>query len=353
MVSRDMGFPFRSKRDSAYAVSVVGTIAWLAGRADYLDELDDIAAVIDLFGTKGRSRSAKVFQWLATALSYQGISDAVARSYMDAHERPRWRSIARGVKSGTCPLLASYWHFHGCGYRKGVRTCTKPHLIDTCPLPRHEFRNGSLNQLAYSLFMFIRDVADGDIVAWIDTRLAEAETGPREGRLSRMGEALITPLLGVHGASHKVLNMALADLLMIGRVHNPLWGEVGASLIAIDTLVHNFLVRTGILKRTQADHLYGPQCYGPNGCAAILTALSAVIDARQFNSRFPRNFPRFIQHAIWTYCSGGGLNVCNGNRIKDDIRCQNRECRLFGVCDRIRLGRQPAKTSVFRGFSSA
>ena len=35
--------------------------------------------------------------------------------------------------------------------------------------------------------------------------------------------------------------MALADLLMIGVARNPLWGEVGASLIAIDTLVHNFL----------------------------------------------------------------------------------------------------------------
>jgi hypothetical protein len=108
-------------------------------------------------------------------------------------------------------------------------------------LPRHEFRNGNLNQLAYSLFLFIRDVAGGDIVAWIDARLAEADAGPREGRLSRMGQALITPLLGLHGASHKVLNMALAYLLMIGRVRNPLWGEVGVSLIAIDTLVHNFL----------------------------------------------------------------------------------------------------------------
>ena len=141
-------------------------------------------------------------------------------------------------------------------------------------MPRHEFRNGNLNQLAYSLFLFIRDVAGGDIVAWIDTRLAEADAGPREGRLSRMGQALITPLLGLHGASHKVLNMALADLLMIGSAHNPLWGEVGASLIAIDTLVHNFLARTGILKRAQADHPYGPQCYGPMGCAAILATLS-------------------------------------------------------------------------------
>ena len=50
--------------------------------------------------------------------------------------------------------------------------------METCPLPLHEFRNGNLNQLAYSLFLFIRDVAGGDLVGWIDRRLAEAETGP-------------------------------------------------------------------------------------------------------------------------------------------------------------------------------
>jgi hypothetical protein len=351
MVSPGAGFRFRSTRDLAYAVSMVETVTWLAGRTDYLDELDETATEIDLSGTTGSARSAKVFQWLATALSYQGISDAVARTYMAEHEAPAWWTVAAGVKNASCPLLRSYWHFHGCGYRKGEGTCAKPHLMRTCSLPRHEFRNGNLNQLAYSLFLSIRDVAGGDIVTWIDNRLAEAGAGPREGRLSRIGQALITPLLGVHGASHKVLNMALADLLMFGRGRNPLWGEVGASLIAIDTLVHNFLARTGILKRAQADHPYGPQCYGPKGCAAILAALSADIDARQFNSQFPRYFPRYIQHAIWAYCSGEGLNVCNGNKLDDDIRCQNRECRLFGACDRIRLGRKPLKSSILQGIS--
>jgi hypothetical protein len=34
-------------------------------------------------------------------------------------------------------------------------------------------RNGRLNQTAYSLFLFIRDIADGDLVGWIDRQLAE------------------------------------------------------------------------------------------------------------------------------------------------------------------------------------
>jgi hypothetical protein len=30
--------------------------------------------------------------------------------------------------------------------------------------------------------------------------------------------------------------------------------------------------------------------------------------ARQFNPTFPRTFPRFVQYAIWRYCSQGGLD---------------------------------------------
>jgi len=145
-------------------------------------------------------------------------------------------------------------------------------LIDACPLPVHHFRNGNLNQLAYSLFLFIRDFAGGDLVGWIDRRLAEADYGPADERIARMANAIIGPLSGIHGVACKVLSMVLSDLLVVGNARNRRWGQVGGSLIAIDTLVHNFLVRTGILKRANAVHPYGPQCYGPAGCAAVLSA---------------------------------------------------------------------------------
>ncbi len=343
---REPAFGFASKADRAYAINIVETVTWLAGRPDYVDELGEAGKDLDLFGTIGRPRSSKIFKWLMAALSYQGISDAVARSYMAAHERPAWAKIARGVKTGACPLLQSYWHFHGCGYRKTAKTCAKPDLMETCPLPAHDFRNGNLNQLAYSLFLFIADVADGDLIDWIDRRLAEAQVGPAEGRLGRMAQSIVEPLTGLHGASYKVLNMALSDLLLIGSGRNQLWAEVAAGLIAVDTLVHNFLVRTGILARAQANHAYGPQCYGPAGCASVLSILSEDIDARQFNTAFPKVFPRYIQHAIWAYCAGEGLSVCNGNTIDDLHRCNNNDCRLYANCDRITLGRKPQKTSI-------
>ena len=116
-----------------------------------------------------------------------------------------------------------------------------------------------------------------------------------------------------------------------------MWLQVGVHLIAVDTLVHNFLHRTGILARFKAAHPYGPGCYCPGGCADIVRLVASQIDARAFNPTFPAIFPRFVQLAIWRYCSQQGFDICNGNRLDDRQRCQNRHCRLYAICDRIRL----------------
>ena len=133
--------------------------------------------------------------------------------------------------------------------------------------------------------------------------------------------------------------MALSYLLFAGGKRKPLWAETAATLIAVDTLVHNFLHRTGILQRLSADHPYGDQCYGPSGCARIIDLVAAHIDAREFNPAFPATFPRFVQNAIWRFCAGDGLNLCNGNRIDDREACQISYCYLFRIC-----GRKPLKS---------
>ena len=140
-------------------------------------------------------------------------------------------------------------------------------------------------------------------------------------RLARLREALIGPLREVYGVSDKVLTMTLSCILLAAPKRLHLWHEVGASMIAIDTLVHNFLVRTGILARFKANHSYGAACYQAGGCADIIEAVAQRIDARQFNPGFPQPFPRFVQHAIWRYCAQSGLDVCNGNRIDDRQSC--------------------------------
>jgi hypothetical protein len=153
------------------------------------------------------------------------------------------------------------------------------------------------------------------------------------------------PLRNVYGVADKVLAMALSSLLLGAGKGRPLWLEVGATFVAVDTLVHNFLHRTGILQRYCADHPYGGRCYRPGGCASILGLLASNIDARQFNPAFPPTFPRFVQSAIWRYCAENGLHVCNGNRTDDDARCDNRHCQIFRRCDRVALRAQLKKSA--------
>src|SRR5918911_72652 len=38
-----------------------------------------------------------IFDWLIEALSYQGVSDSIAYSYMEEHGRVRWAHIAAGL----------------------------------------------------------------------------------------------------------------------------------------------------------------------------------------------------------------------------------------------------------------
>jgi hypothetical protein len=321
-----------------HAIRLIHAVCGLAGSANLIDEIR-----ADLRADKVRAAirngdSAVVFDWLLAALSYQGISDQVAYEYMEKHGRAEWCDIEQKLGRGvSCPKLKSYWHFHGCRYKKISATCAEPNHIGCCPLPQHNLRNGHLNQMAYSLFLFIRDVSDGDLVGWIDRQLATANSPPGPERLARLRGSLIGPLREIYGVSDKVLTMALSCILLGAPKRMSFWIEVGGSMIAIDTLVHNFLHRSGILRRFHAHHPYGAACYRSGNCAEIIDAIADRIDARQFNPAFPQPFPRFVQHAIWRYCSQSGLDVCNGNQIDDSRPCENKDCRARLMCDRVAL----------------
>jgi len=156
-------------------------------------------------------------------------------------------------------------------------------------------------------------------------------------RLRGLRDAVVLPLRNVHGLSDKVLNMCLANLLLGGDPSRTLWVEAGAGMIAVDSLVHNWLHRSGILSRLHAQHLYGVACYRPDGCANIIEQVALRIDAMAFNREFPRVFPRFIQKSIWNFCTELGLNQCNGRRIDDSERCDQLECPLYPGCARVAL----------------
>ena len=286
----------------------------------------------DLCAAVQRHDTQALYDRLVYDFSFQGISDEIATNYMAKHGRATWRSVRASLaKEPPCPKLKTYWGFHDCRYEKTSSTCAEPNHRGGCPLPRHRLRNGHLNQMAYSLHLFVRDVANGDLVGWIDDRVAHVDELASPDRVN----ALIEPLRNVYGISDKVLALGLSDILIGAADVRPAWLEVGVQLIAVDTLVHNFLHRTGILNRFSAAHPYGAGCYRSGNCADIIRLISSQLDARQFNRVFPQVFPRFVQLGIWRYCSQAGLDICNGNRLDDRHRCQNRHCRQYRVCDRI------------------
>ena len=324
-----------------HARSIIRRVCDIAGQVTWIDDLRSGAIETGLVAAVDDHDTAGIFDWLIRQLSFQGISDAVADGYMDRHGTVTWAEIEDSLGTNPrCDKLQGYWAFAGCQYHKGAQTCAEPDEFADCPLPRHPLRNGRLNQTAYSLFLFIRDIAGGDIVGWIDRQLADRAGS---GNLAAARAGLVDPLRHVYGISDKVIAMALASLLMGAGENRPGWFAVGASFIVVDTLVHNFLVRTGILDRLDAGHPYGPACYRPGGCVDVLTNIAMTIDARRFNPGFPKVFPRFVQHAIWRYCAQSCFDICNGNQIDDRGRCMNMWCRLYSRCDRLVLHAEPKK----------
>jgi len=106
------------------------------------------------------------------------------------------------------------------------------------------------------------------------------------------------------------------------------------SIGRLGTLVHAFLTRSGILDDCGSPHAYGPACYADGGCAEIIRGVADRIDAGAFNPRFPKVFPRYIQFALWRWCSAEGLDLCNGNRVAATEQCQISYCHLFRICAR-------------------
>jgi hypothetical protein len=321
-----------------HAARLIRHVCHIAGTSAFIDEAGLGPEGKDLRKAIRTRNTAALFDHLVAALSYQGISDEVAKNFMDRYGLASWHVIESGLRTRPiCPKLSSYWHFYDCCYNKSRFTCAELDHLPDCPLPRSWLRNGRLNQTAYSLYLFVRDVAGGDLVGWIDKRLQIANESSGPNRLAHMRAALIEPLREVYGVSDKVLTMALSQLLLAAPRSQRHWRDVGGTMIAVDTLVHNFLHRTGILHGFDAVHSYGPACYRPNGCAEIIEIIANEIDASQFDRRFPKVFRRFVQYAIWRYCSQQGLDICNGNQIDDRKPCENSQCRLYPRCDRITL----------------
>ena len=280
-----------------------------------------------------------LFDWLMGCFSYQGISDAIADSFINKHGNATYSGVEQSLEdqASRCPKLTDFEAFNDCGYKKSKATCNNSELYNTCPVTNLNLRKGQLNQAAYSLYFFIKDVCGGDLIGFIDDCLASADLPGHPDRLALMRQALTIQLLSIFGIAQKLINMTFADLLLGGDLKRARWKEVGGSMIAVDSLVHNFMHRTGILYHYDAEHGLGSACYGENGCEKIIDDIARQVNCSEFDKSYPVYFPRFIQHAIWHYCAESGPGICNGNSIDDAYRCTQQDCLIFKSCGRITL----------------
>jgi hypothetical protein len=321
------------RRELARTYKLIADVCDIAGDPCLISDARRELAEAGVAAAIRAHRNGPIFEWLVEAANYQGVSNAAAAGYTEAHGHITYRQIADATPvRPACAKLTNWWHFNGCGYRKIARTCNAPTLTRRCALPRLDMRNGSLNQTAFGLYLFMRDVAQNDFVRWLDRTLSTENSA-----VAVPAASVIAQMREIHGLSDKVLNMCMSMLLLAGDPDRRTWVSAGTNMIATDTLVHNWFERTGILKRLGARHTYGPTCYRDDGCAELIMRAARRIDARRFNPAFPPVFPRFVQHAIWRFCAQSGLAQCNSVAIPTDQRCRDRECALFARCDRLAL----------------
>jgi hypothetical protein len=133
-------------------IRLVRRICRAAGRPTLIDDSRVALARHCVIAAVQRHGTPAIFNWLIDALSYQGVSDSIAYSYMEQHGRVRWQYINAALREQPhCENLKGYWLFEHCNNRKSTDSCAHPEHRTYCPLPRHDLRNGRLNQTAYAI----------------------------------------------------------------------------------------------------------------------------------------------------------------------------------------------------------
>jgi hypothetical protein len=305
----------------------------------YLTDSPEIQAILhQMIHAKLHHKSINLYQYLLEAFLLSGGGDQSNQGYYAKQShKPTFNRVKQVLKAAQCPKLAGFETFKGCGYRKTIKKCNEPAFLRSCPLPTFDMKRGNLNQMAFSLYFFLRDVCRRDFYTYTTQHFGMGQVS--DGAINDRLQGFIKKVSTIANVGPKLAHMALSCLFLTAY---PGWNyrRVGAHMIAVDSLVHNFLHRTGILDSYQMDHAYGPRCHAQNGCLGVIQDLAGRIDCRQFNPSLPAHFPRFVQYYIWAYCGQSGENICNLNKCKPGK--PNPDCILHQqrLCARLPLQRR-------------
>ena len=281
--------------------------------------------------------TARLYEWLVGVLSFQGVSDTAARSFIGEHGLPGWEHIAAFLETAACPKLLSHWNFTNCGFVRTHGSCSTPDHYGRCPVPALPLRNGSLNRMAFSLFLFLRDVCEGDLVGWIDRHLASVSALGSDDYGYRLGQALIQPMRGIQGASDKVLNMALSDFLIAVDPARELWRLAGSHMVAIDSLDAQFAAPERRWPSTAPNM--------PTARPAIGLENAPTLFDSSHTSSTPANSTQRFQRCFRAWC-----NTRSGTSVPRTASTSAMACRSTMLClARTRAARcsRPAAASVY------
>ena len=290
--------------------------------------------------SNNNQKSRYIYKFLMQCFSFQGISDRAAITYREEHGDISFFQINNKIlkyyeQPRKCSKLKDFSSYTGCGYEKSKGTCNNPRFFKNCPVPTHDLRNGKLNQMAYSLYFFIRDTCEGNLIEFINSIIHRNLTKNYTYReIVTARNELLGEFTKIFNIGNKVASMALSDLLL-SDLRKPRWNKVGRSMVAVDRLVHKFLYRTGILKQNNAIHDYGKKC--DIICTEIVIKIAEKINATKINKNYPSFYPRFIQHSIFHFCATDGLNFCNEKSVGNLKECAQTNCFYYKKCDRNKL----------------
>src|SRR4051794_33129351 len=98
------------------AIRLLRSVCEIAGARTLVDDVRVGLARQGVIAAVQRHDTPVIFDWLLEALSYQGVSDRIAWSYMEQHGRVRWCDINAGLAQRPgCTKLGCYWAFASCG----------------------------------------------------------------------------------------------------------------------------------------------------------------------------------------------------------------------------------------------
>ena len=250
---------------------------------------------------------------------------------MAQHGSPDFERLETLVPQAACEWSSGVSALQNCGFRKTANTCSNPTGLSECVVGKVPARNGLLARLAIGLTYWSLEKPHRTPWAWLESERVQFVGSPAE-----FAESLVTDFSRLFGVSNKVGSMLVSDILLGVGLKSSFYVEAGTSLLVIDRLVHNLLIRCGAVEAAGKAHAFGSGCYQHGGCRGLLLTAFDGVDASRINDAWPSAVPRIFQHALWRHCAGSEGNVCNGNQIRGDQRCAQR-CPAKGNCARLPL----------------